>query len=278
MKKLGIILLIVVLAVSCISLTACSKKVSIGVQAGTTGEYYVKGDPDWGFDGFSNLAYKPFTNAALAVTDMKAGNVKAVVIDEAPAKALAKKIDGIKVINIALTEEEYAFGVDKNQTALKESINEILASSEFATAYSTIVAKYFSDEEVEGISALTEADAAKADKQLVVATNAEFAPFEYTVGDKFAGIDMEIAKYIADKLGLELVILNMDFDAVVSSVGKNNVDVAMAGLTVNETRKEMVDFTSSYYNAAQMVVVLKDDTSFDSCKTAADVEAVLKAL
>ena len=83
---------------------------------------------------------------------------------------------------------------------------------------------------------------------------------------------------LADKLGLELVILNMDFDAVVSSVGKNNVDVAMAGLTVNETRKEMVDFTSSYYNAAQMVVVLKDDTSFDSCKTAADVEEVLKAL
>ena len=209
---------------------------------------------------------------------MKAGNLKALVIDEAPAKALAKKISGIKVIDIALTEEEYAFGVDKAQSELKNSINSILASDEFKAAYDQIVAKYFSDEEIEGIVAATKADADKAAGQLVVATNAEFAPFEYKIGDKFAGIDMEIAKYIADALDLELVVLDMDFDAVVSSVGKNNIDVAMAGLTVNEKRKESVDFTNSYYNAAQMVVVLSDDTTFDSCKTKADVEEVLKAL
>ena len=89
---------------------------------------------------------------------------------------------------------------------------------------------------------------------------------------------MDIAKYIADALDLELVVLDMDFDAVVSSVGKNNIVVAMAGLKVNEKRKESVDFTNSYYNAAQMVVVLSDDTTFDSCKTKADVEEVLKAL
>ena len=113
-------------------------------------------------------------------------------------------------------------------------------------------------------------------KQLVVATNANFAPFEYKEGNKFAGIDMEIAKYIADKLGMELVIEDMDFDAVVTSVGKNNVDVAMAGLTVNETRKASVNFTESYYNAAQMLVVVENETAFDACKTADDVLAALK--
>ncbi|MCI7401076.1 MAG: transporter substrate-binding domain-containing protein [Christensenella sp.] len=279
-KTLLAVIAILIIVATCFCVVACSssKKVSIGVQGGTTGEYYVKGDPDWGFDGFPNVTYKPFQNAGLAVTDMKAGNLKAVVIDEAPAKALAKKISGIKVIDIALTEEEYAFGVDKAQPELKSSINSILASDEFKAAYDQIVAKYFSDEEIEGIVAATKADADKAAGQLVVATNAEFAPFEYKIGDKFAGIDMEIAKYIADALDLELVVLDMDFDAVVSSVGKNNIDVAMAGLTVNEKRKESVDFTNSYYNAAQMVVVLSDDTTFDSCKTKADVEEVLKAL
>ena len=69
---------------------------------------------------------------------------------------------------------------------------------------------------------------------------------------------------------------NRGFDAVVTSVGKNNVDIAMAGLTVNETRKQSVNFTDSYYNAAQMLVVPADETAFDDCKTADDVLAVLK--
>ena len=80
---------------------------------------------------------------------------------------------------------------------------------------------------------------------------------------------------MAEKLNMELVIQDMDFDAVVTSVGKNNVDIAMAGLTVNETRKQSVNFTESYYNAAQMLVVLDDEKAFDNCKTADDVLAAL---
>ena len=116
-------------------------------------------------------------------------------------------------------------------------------------------------------------DASK--EQLVVATNAQFAPFEYKLGNKFAGIDMEVAKGFADYLGQELVIMDMDFDSVVTSVGKNGVDIGMAGLTVNETRKQSVDFTDSYYEASQMVIVKKDDTTFDACTTAEQVEALL---
>ena len=134
--------------------------------------------------------------------------------------------------------------------------------------------KYFNGQEGDGIVSANY-DASK--NQFVVATNAEFAPFEYMDGDKFYGVDMEIAKIIADKLGQELVIKNMDFDAVCTSVGKNGVDVAMAGLTVNETRKQSVSFTDSYYNASQVLVVKADNTAFDNCKTAKDVEAVLNA-
>jgi polar amino acid transport system substrate-binding protein len=88
---------------------------------------------------------------------------------------------------------------------------------------------------------------------------------------------MEIAAHIAIKLGMELVIEDMDFDSVVTSVGKNGVDVAMAGLTVNETRKQSVNFSESYYNAAQVLIVAKDNTAFDACKTADDVVAILNA-
>ena len=77
---------------------------------------------------------------------------------------------------------------------------------------------------------------------------------------------------------MELVIMDMEFDAVVTSVGKNGVDIAMAGLTVNETRKQSVNFTESYYQASQMLVVKADNTAFDACKTKEDVLKVLDEL
>lgn len=114
--------------------------------------------------------------------------------------------------------------------------------------------------------------------QLVVATNAAFEPFEYTKGKDFYGIDMELAAYIAEKLGKELVIQNMDFDAVCLSVGQHKCDIAMAGLTVKPDREEYVTFSESYYKASQQVIVKGDDTTFDACTSAADVEAILNGL
>ena len=278
MKKILALVIALILACSCATMLAsCAKTPNvIGVQAGTTGEYFVKGDADWGFDGIAGYEAKGYSNGGLAVNDMKNGQVKYVIIDEQPAKQLAKKIDGVKVIDIALTEEEYAFGVDKNQPLLLASVNAILAEMKVNGKLDAIVAAYATGEGIKPVESAT-LDPAKADKQLVVATNAAFAPFEYKEGNKFAGIDMEIAAYIAESLGLELVIQDMEFDAVVTSVGKNNVDIAMAGLTVNETRKQSVNFSTSYYNAAQMLIVLENEKAFDSCKTADDVLAALAA-
>lgn len=115
----------------------------------------------------------------------------------------------------------------------------------------------------------------KEEDKLVVATNAAFAPFEFKQGESFVGIDMEIAQGFADYLGQKLEIRDMNFDAVVTSVGKNGVDIAMAGLTVSEKRKESVDFTDTYYNASQMIIVKADDTKFDACTTAEEAEALL---
>lgn len=254
--------------------TSTKMTYKIGVQAGTTGQYFVDGDADWGFDGIDGFASNGYNNGGLAVNDMKNGNVDYVIIDEQPAKQLIKKISGVKVIDVPLTVEEYAFGVDKNQPELLAAANEVLATIKADGSLDAIIAAYATGE---GIKPVTSAqfDAAKADQQLVVATNAAFAPFEYKEGDQFAGIDMEIAALIAEKLGLELVIMDMDFDAVVTSVGKNGVDIAMAGLTVNETRKQSVNFSESYYNAAQVILVKENETAFDNCKTADDVLAVL---
>lgn len=185
------------------------------------------------------------------------------------------KTSAVKVIDIKLTDEEYAFGVDKNQTELLKQVNDFIAEIKSNGTFDEICDKYFGD------GTPTPVESAKEDPskdQLVVATNAAFEPFEYTEGDKYLGIDMEIAKLLADKLGKELVINNMKFESVCTSVGQHKCDIAMAGLTVNEERKKDVTFSDSYYNASQKIIVKGDDTTFDNCKTVEDVEKILNSL
>ena len=177
-----------------------------------------------------------------------------------------------KVIDIDLTNEEYAFGVDKTQPELLEKTNAFIEKIKGDGTLDKICDKYFGSGEPEAV------ESAKLDSskdQLVVATNAAFEPFEYTKGDSYYGIDMEIAKLLADELGKELVIENMDFDAVCLSVSQQKCDIAMAGLTINEEREEDVTFTDSYYSASQRLIVPSDNTAFDDCKSADDVAALL---
>lgn len=187
----------------------------------------------------------------------------------------AAKTPAVKVININLTEEEYAFGVDKNQPELLEQVNAFIAEIKENGKMEEIFNKYFK----EGTpTPVTSAALDETKDQLVVATNAEFPPFEYTEGDQYLGVDMEIASLLAQKLGKELVIQNMDFDSVCLSVGSHKCDIAMAGLTINEERKESVTFSDSYYQASQKLIVKGDDTTFDDCTTADQVVAKLQSM
>ena len=95
-------------------------------------------------------------------------------------------------------------------------------------------------------------------KTLKMATNAYFPPYEYYDGDKIVGIDADIAQAIADKLGMELVIEDMEFNSIISAVQSGNVDFGMAGMTVTEDRLKNVDFSESYATGVQVVIVKAD--------------------
>lgn len=114
------------------------------------------------------------------------------------------------------------------------------------------------------------------DSCLVVATNAYFPPFEYYEGNKLSGIDMKIASLFAEKLGKTLYVKDMEFDAVLPSVQIKESDIVMAGLTVTDERKKTVNFTSEYYESAQVIIVRQGDNTFAGCTSAADIEAKLK--
>ena len=177
-----------------------------------------------------------------------------------------------EVIEIELTSEDYAFGVDKTQPQLLADVNAFIEKIMVDGTFEEICNKYFGDGTPTPVTSATE-DPAK--DQLIVATNAEFAPFEYMEGAYYYGIDMEIAAALAAYLGKELVISNMDFDSVCLAVGQQKCDIAMAGLTVSEDRLEYVTFSTPYYKASQKLIVKSDCTEFDNCSTVADVEAIL---
>ncbi len=106
--------------------------------------------------------------------------------------------------------------------------------------------------------------------QLVMGTNAAFPPYEF-VDDKnnIVGIDAEIAEAIADKLDMELVIKDMEFDSLISAVQGNSVDVVLAGMTVTDERKESVNFSDTYATGIQAIIV-KEDSKIKSVDDLSD--------
>lgn len=183
----------------------------------------------------------------------------------------------IKMVDVDLSSEQYAFIVKKEDTELLNTVNGILDAK--ATEIQAIMDKYLNATEDQlatfGSNSIKTSSTDGAN-ELVVATNIDFAPFEYYNGNKIAGIDIEIAQLIADQMGKTLVVEHMDFDAVVTAVQTiDKYDIGMAALTISEDRKQMVNFTKPYFDTTQVVVVKADDTTFDACT---DKDAMLQKL
>ena len=100
----------------------------------------------------------------------------------------------------------------------------------------------------------------KDENTLVMATNAAFPPYEYKDGDKIVGIDAEIAAAIAEKLGMKLEIVDVDFGAVLTGVAEGKYDMGMAGITVTDKRKESMDFSNTYATGIQVIIVKDGST------------------
>ena len=95
----------------------------------------------------------------------------------------------------------------------------------------------------------------KDENVLVMATNAAFPPYEYVEGDKFVGIDIEIATAIAEKLGMELKIEDVEFGSIIGGVVEGKYDMGMAGMTVTDERLKSVNFSTTYATGVQVIIV-----------------------
>lgn len=134
-------------------------------------------------------------------------------------------------------------------TTMSACASKSASSAASSTANSTSTAS--------SAAAQTSVDKIKASGSLTMSTNAEFEPFEYKDGGNYAGIDIEISQAIAKKLGVTLKINDVKFDSLIPELQSNKANFVAAGMTVNEDRKKNVDFSNTYFKAAQAIIVKK---------------------
>jgi polar amino acid transport system substrate-binding protein len=223
---------------------------TIGVQLGTTGDLEAS---NYEAEGATVERYNKGSEAILA---LKAGQVDCVIIDSQPAQKFVENNDDLKILDDPFVEEEYAICLKKGNDELLEKMNDALAQLKEEGTLDDIMANYIGDEIGEHPYESPE-DVDRSNGTLVMATNAEFEPYEYHEGDEIVGIDADIAQAICDILGYELEIDDMEFDSIIAAVNSGKADFGAAGMTVTEDRLASVDFTDTYANASQVIIVQK---------------------
>ena len=221
----------------------------IGVQLGTTGDILASDYEEQG------ATVERYTKGADAVQALKQGKIDCVVIDQQPAEAFVSANEGLKILDQTFEPEEYAICIAKDNTELKDKINGALAELKSDGTIDSIISNYIGDDTKGQSPYESPADVQRTNGTLVVATNATFEPYEYMQDGQVVGIDIDIAQAICDKLGMDLQVDNIEFDAIISAVQSGKADVGMAGMTVTEDRLQSIDFTDTYATSTQVIIV-----------------------
>ena len=249
-----------------LSLTACGSKApantvfsvadlpgkTIGVQLGTTGDIYAS---DYEAEGSTIERYN---KGADAIQALKQGKVDCVIIDEQPAIAFCAKNTDLEILEEEFALEEYAICISKDNAELTEKVNAALGELEEEGILTQIIANYIGDETKGTCPYVSPEGIDRSNGTLIMATNAAFEPYEFYKDQKIVGIDVEMAQAVADKLGMELKIEDMEFDSIINAVTSGKADIGVAGMTITEDRLQSVDFSDSYTTATQVIIVRKD--------------------
>ncbi len=219
----------------------------IGVQLGTTGDTYAS-DYEGDDAGTEIIRYN---KGADAVQALKQNKIDCVLIDEQPAKAFVAKNPELYILDEEFTIEDYAICVQKGNTELLNQINDSIEALQQDGTIDQVINHY-----INGTGDTYKSpDDINYTGKITMVTNAGFPPYEYYENGVPTGIDIDIATAIADRMGLELEVLDVEFDSVIVSVQTGKADFGMAGMTVTEERKKNIDFTESYTTSKQVIIV-----------------------
>lgn len=226
----------------------------IGVQIGTVGDTYAS---DYEGDEAGTQIAR-YNKGADAVQALKQNKIDCVIIDEQPALAFVEKNPELKILEEEFTEEDYAICVAKGNDELLAKINEALDVIKKNGTLEAIINNYIGDDTIGKTPYVSPDNVTRENGKLTMATNVAFPPYEYYEdydNGKATGIDVDMAQAIADTLGMELVVSDMEFDSIIAAVQSGKADVGIAGLTVTEDRLKNINFSEAYTTAKQVIIV-----------------------
>ena len=273
--KLGFLaLLLSVLFVACgsgasdadrlIKSKADLKGAVIGVQLGTTSDGLATELEKEG----GGTKVERYNKGADAIQALLQGKIDCMVTDEAPAKAFQRVNPSLRILPETFDASSFAICVAKDHAELQQSINRAIRILKENGVIDSIVNRHLergiavaytpktSDVKKVGPEALQKLGLKTS---LRFATNATFEPFEYYQNGKIVGIDVDVANAIGDVLGVDVEILDMEFDAIITSVQAGKADAGIAGITVTPEREKNIGFTDSYADVRQVIMVNSGD-------------------
>lgn len=260
MKKLTAIILSVAFAATMLS--GCTTKSTagasiktaedlagknIGVQSGTTGD-------TWVTDNATGAKIVRMNSGMDCALDLKNGAIDAIVLDELPAKAIVEKNDDLKILDIKFAKEKYAIAVKKGNTELIDKINKTIAEMKENGEYEELVNAFMP---ADGKIVVPADILNESSKTIKLGTNAAFPPFEYAEGTKIVGFDITMGQKIAATVGAKLEVQDMKFDSLIPALSSGSIDFIAAGMSVTEERLKNVDFSDTYFESEQVIIVKK---------------------
>ena len=220
----------------------------IGTQLGTTG-YIFAGD-------IENAKVEGYNKGADAIQALKQGKIDAVIIDSEPAQEFVNKNKGLQILPDIFAEEEYSIAYKKGNDELGKKIDDALTKLKEKGTLDEITSHWIGNDP-DHVSYVPEKDMERTGV-LVMATNAEFPPYESMDNGEIVGIDVDMMNAVCDELGLKLKIDNMEFDSIIAAVNSGKADVGVAGMSVTPEREKNVSFTQGYASTKQVIVVRED--------------------
>ena len=202
--------------------------------------------------------------AAEAMTEAEAAEELLTEAEEVLGTVMTEAEEAVEEL---MTEAEETFEAGMTEAEVAETEAAVVETeAEVAETEAPVVETEAEVVETEAEAAETEAEEVDfsavetvSDGKLIVGTEAGFAPYEYLVGNEVEGIDMDIAQAIADALGVELEVQNMDFDGALLAVQQGKVDIVAAGVSVSDEREEVMDFSVKYVDSKDVILVNKAD-------------------
>ena len=193
-----------------------------------------------------------YKNASEAVKALDEKKVDAVIIDELTAKEIISGYENLTILSEPFSEEEYAIAYKKGNSELGEKLDDAINQLK-RDGTITEISKHWIGDNPDNQPYQPENVARNG--TLVMATNADFPPYEDEVNGEIVGFDVDMANAICDILGMELKITDMDFSSIITAINFGEADMGIAGMSITPERQEIVDFTQSYALSSQVIII-----------------------